>query len=125
MTSTLDPPSTREHPRYPVSLRVDYSTRDAFLANHVSNLSRGGLFIASERPLPVNAELDLVLILPGAEARIQARGRVIWNYDIRKGTSHVTPGMGIKFLDMPSSDRQRLADYLATLQPATPRPVGA
>jgi type IV pilus assembly protein PilZ len=112
---------TRQEQRYPVNLRVDYSTRDAFIANRITNLSKGGLFIPTEKPLPVHAELDLVLTLPERAEHIQARGRVIWNYDIRKGTSRVIPGMGIKFVDMSPDDKQKLADYIETL-PATPQP---
>jgi type IV pilus assembly protein PilZ len=112
----------RQHRRYPVNLRVDYSTRDAFLANRVSNLSQGGMFIPTDSPLPVQSELDLVLSLNGDGGdggQIRARGRVIWNYDIRKGTSRVVPGMGIKFVDLSPDDNRRLVDYLATLRPAT------
>lgn len=118
---TEGPPSTREHARHPVNLRVDWSTRDAFTANHVSNISKGGLFIPSETPLPVNSELDLVLTLSEPEERIRARGRVIWNYDIRKGTTRVIPGMGIKFVDISTADRARLDSYLAALGPGKAR----
>ncbi len=117
MTERLEP---RQHERYPVDLRVDCTTRDAFLANRVSNLSKGGLFIATDKPLPVQSELDLVFTLKEEDARIRARGRVIWNYDIRQGTSRVIPGMGIKFIDMSPDDSRKLVDYLATLQPAKP-----
>ncbi len=109
----------RQHPRYPVNLTVDFTTREAFVGNHVSNLSRGGLFIATDSPLPVHSELDLELTLPQRDERIRARGRVIWNYDIRRGTSRVVPGMGIKFLDMSTADNRRLTDYLATLAVAS------
>ena len=117
MTEALQP---RQYQRHPVDLRVDYSTRDAFLANRVSNLSQGGLFIATDNPLPVQSELDLVLTLQDDEERIRARGRVIWNYDIRKGTSRIVPGMGIKFVDLSPADSCRLADFLAALQPPPP-----
>ncbi len=117
MTEALLP---RQFKRYPVDLRVDYGTRDAFLANRVSNLSRGGLFIATETPLPVQSELDLVLTLKNEDERIRARGRVVWNYDIRKGTSRVIPGMGIRFVDLSPDDSHRLVDYLDTLRPAPP-----
>jgi uncharacterized protein (TIGR02266 family) len=108
---------TREHERYSVDLRVDCSTRDAFLSNHVTNLSRGGLFIKSDTPLPVSTEVDLTLTLPGTESPVKACGRVIWNYDIQKGSSHMVRGMGIKLLDMGLDERQRLEAYLETLQP--------
>ncbi len=110
----------RKHERFPVNLQVDCQTKDAFLANRVSNLSQGGLFIPTEDPLPVQSELDLVLEFHEGTDSIRARGRVIWNYDIRKGTSRVIRGMGIKFLDLAPDDSRRLADYLATLQPAPP-----
>jgi type IV pilus assembly protein PilZ len=115
----------RQYERYPVNLRVDFSTRDAFLANRVSNLSQGGLFIATETPLPVQSELDIVLTLKDEDERIRARGRVIWTYDIRKGTSKVIPGMGIKFVDLSRDDHRRLVDYLATLRPAPLAPPTA
>jgi uncharacterized protein (TIGR02266 family) len=108
---------TREHPRYEVSIPVDCSTRDAFVSNHVCNISRGGLFIRSETPLPLHSEVSLVLRLPGAERSIRATGRVIWNYDMPKGTARIVPGTGIRFLDLPASDRALLESYLTGLTP--------
>jgi len=113
----------REHSRYPVDLKVDYSTRDAFLSNHVTNLSRGGLFIKSDNPLPVSAEVDLTLTLPGTDGPMRARGRVIWNYDIGKGSYQVVRGMGIKLIDLGTKERQTLTEYLNSLRPTEPLPV--
>ena len=108
---------TREHPRYEVSIPVDYSTRHVFVSNHVCNISKGGLFIRSADPLPLNTEVSLVLHLPETEQCIRATGRVIWNYDIQKGTTQIVPGSGIRFVDMPPSDRASLESYLADLTP--------
>jgi type IV pilus assembly protein PilZ len=116
---------TREHERYCVDLRVDYSTRDAFVSNRVTNLSRGGLFIESDRPLPVATEVDLTLTLPGTEGALKACGRVIWNYDIQKGSSRVIRGMGIKLLDMGSDARRTLEKYIENLQPADALPASS
>ena len=107
----------REHPRYEVSIPVDCSTQEFFFANHVCNISRGGLFIRSDEPLPLQAEVSLVLRLPGTDESIRATGRVIWNYDIQKGTSRIVPGSGIRFIGMAASDRSKLESYLATLTP--------
>jgi len=107
----------REHPRYEVSIPVDCSTRDVFLSNHVCNISKGGLFLRSETPLPLDTEVSLVLRLPGSEQCIRATGRVIWNYDMKKGTTRIVPGTGIRFLDLPPSDRATLEGFLAGLNP--------
>ena len=113
----------REHVRYPVDLTVDYSTRDAFVSNCVTNLSRGGLFIKSDNPLPVGAEVDLTLTLPGVDRLMRTRGRVIWNYDMGKGSCHLVRGMGIKFIDMGTTERRRLAGLLETLRATEPLPA--
>ena len=108
----------REHLRYEVSIPVDCSTRHFFVSNHVCNISKGGLFIRSDSPLPLDAEVSLVLRLPGTDQCIRATGRVIWNFDMQKGTTRIVPGSGIRFVGMPPSDRAILESYLARLTPA-------
>jgi uncharacterized protein (TIGR02266 family) len=108
---------TRKHPRYTVTIPVDCSTRDMFLSNPVCNISKGGLFIRSENPLPLNAEVRLILYLPATKGHIRATGRVVWNYDIEKHSCHIVPGSGIRFVDMSASDRATLENYLAGLKP--------
>jgi type IV pilus assembly protein PilZ len=109
----------RADERYQVSIPVDCSTLHMFISNHVNNISRGGLFLASDTPLPLNAEVSLVLRLPTAGTSIHATGRVAWNYDVRKGTSRIVPGSGIRFVEMGPADRATLEAYLERLS----RPV--
>jgi len=108
----------REHPRYEVSIPVDCSTRHLFVSNHVCNISRGGLFIQSADPLPLNTEVSLVLHLPETGRNIFATGRVMWSSDIEKESPRVVPGSGIRFVGMTASDRAALESYLAGLGPA-------
>jgi uncharacterized protein (TIGR02266 family) len=108
---------TREHSRYEVTIPVDCSTSHVFVSNHVCNISKGGLFIRSDSPLPLDAEVALVLRLPGTDRAIRATGRVIWNYDMQKGTTRIVPGSGIRFLDMSAADRSMLEEFLAGLAP--------
>lgn len=108
--------------RYRVDIPVDCTTREAFFSNRVTNLSRGGLFLRSDTPLPLQAEVDLEFTLPGTATTIQATGRVIWNYDVAKGSSRIVPGSGIKFVDISAADKALLEDCLARLASAdTPR----
>ena len=105
----------RAHQRFRVTIPVDCSTQHVFISNHVSNISKGGLFIRSEQPLPLNAEVSLVLRLPATGKCIRATGRVVWNYDMLKGTSRIVPGSGIRFIDMSPRDRAALEAYLERL----------
>ena len=111
--------------RYRVRIRVDCHTRDMFVSNRVTNISRGGVFIESDRPLPIDSESDITLTLPDSERQIETRGRVIWTYDMRKGSSHLVPGMGIKFVDMTSEDRSNLEDYIDKLTRLVQTPIGS
>jgi type IV pilus assembly protein PilZ len=113
--------SRRAHQRYEVTIPVDCSTLDVFVSGQVSNISRGGLFIRSEKPLPLSAEVTLVLQLTATGRCIRASGRVVWNFDIQKGTSRIVPGSGIRFVDMSEGDREALGDYLERLA----RPVAS
>jgi uncharacterized protein (TIGR02266 family) len=107
--------STRTHPRYEVSLPVDCTTRDVFVSSQFCNISRGGMFIRSDTPLPIDTEVALVLHLSESGRSIRARGRVVWNYDMVKGTTRIVPGSGIRFVDMAAEDRKALDGFLIDL----------
>lgn len=87
-----------------------------FLSNHVTNLSKGGLFIETPSPLPLQSEVLLKLTLPDVGAIMETKGRVIWTYDVKKGTARVVPGMGIKLVETSPEHRQQLEGYLAGLE---------
>ncbi len=111
MDTAVDVRSERASERFSVDIKVDCATRDMFVSNRVMNISRGGLFIASDQPLPISSQVQLKLSL-GDSLTIEAQGRVIWNYDIRKGSSKVIPGTGIKFLNLSPEHTARLERYL-------------
>jgi len=100
-------------PRYAVDILIDCSTKDLFLANRMTNISRGGMFIQTR--LPLDAEIDLRFKLPGSELTIDARGRVVWNYDIRRGSVHLVAGSGIRFTEMEPEHRAALESCLRAL----------
>ncbi len=109
-------------PRYSVAIQVDCATRDLFVANRITNISRGGVFI--ETILPLDAEVDLSFSLPGPNVTIGTKGRVVWTYDIRKDSFHLVQGSGIRFVGMPAEHRLVLEDYLQQLTPAPAKREG-
>ncbi len=105
----------RKDRRHRVRIDVDCTTHGVFVSNRVSNISRSGAFIESDKPLPIDAEVQMTLALPESGQEVHAVGRVIWNYDMRKETAQFVPGMGIKFMDMSAEDRALLEDYVERL----------
>ena len=84
----------RVHDRIPLFLEVEYRTAGAFLVSYTSNLSKGGLFIDTDRPLTVGTELLLRFTIPES-GRIEVRGMVAW---IRPQSTDGKPtGMGVEF----------------------------
>ena len=46
----------RASPRHAITLRVDYKRMNTFFADYTRNISKGGTFIRTERPLDVTTE---------------------------------------------------------------------
>jgi type IV pilus assembly protein PilZ len=102
-------------PRYAVDISVDETTTEIFTGGRVTNISRGGLFIETSNPLPLQTAVDLVLRLPEIATVIKLSGRVVWTYDVRRTTSRLMTGSGIKFMDMSPDQRDVLEGYLARI----------
>jgi uncharacterized protein (TIGR02266 family) len=80
--------------RIPLSLEVEYRTAGAFLVAYTSNLSKGGLFIETDRPAPVGTALMLSFTIPSGE-KLQVRAAVAW---VRPQPNDGKPaGMGVEF----------------------------
>ena len=82
----------RQHARIPVSLAVSYPSRGDLQKDLVTDLSPGGLFVRTSKPLPIGTEVDLEVTLDDADVPMHVRGKVIW---LRQ--RHGPEGMGIQF----------------------------
>jgi type IV pilus assembly protein PilZ len=83
----------RQHPRLPVSLKVTYLSRGDLQKDLVTDLSPGGLFVRTSRPLPIGTEVDLEVVLAEADPAFTVRGKVVW----LRGVKDKQEGMGIQF----------------------------
>jgi uncharacterized protein (TIGR02266 family) len=104
-------------PRYRVDIRVDELTSSMFTAGRVTNISRGGLFMETAQPLPLQTKIDLALQLPDIRTVLNVQARVVWTYDVRRSNSQIMTGTGIKFEDMTPEQHQLLETYLSRLAP--------
>lgn len=64
------------HPRRPIELKVEYKRLNTFFADYTKNISRGGTFIKTSRPLPVGTEFLFKLFVPGLEEPLTIHGEV-------------------------------------------------
>ena len=87
----------RRELRAPIELRVEYKRVNTFFADYTKNISRGGTFIATERPLDIGTEFVFALDLPGLTEPLRLRGRVMWTTKVEDSSKANPAGMGIEF----------------------------
>jgi type IV pilus assembly protein PilZ len=94
--SSEDDDRRREN-RTPIELKVGYKRLNTFFADYTRNISRGGTFIGTERPLPLGTEFVFALTVPGLEEPLRLTGKVIWTTSVEDATKANPAGMGIEF----------------------------
>ena len=77
---------------------VEYRRLNTFFADYTRNISRGGTFIKTNKPLDVDTEFLFKLQIPTLEEPIVLKGKVQWVVTTEEATEDTPPGMGIKFL---------------------------
>lgn len=98
----------RRNPRAPIDLKVEYKKMNTFFADYTKNISKGGTFIKTDRPLPVGTEFLFKLSLPKRERPFELRGAVIWTNQPSEIQHPEVPemGMGIRFIFGTDGERE-------------------
>lgn len=101
----------RQEERAAIELKVEYHRLNTFFYDYTKNISKGGTFIKTTRPLDIGTIFLFKLFVPTFAEPLVLRGEVRWVF--REGeppppeapADAVDPGMGIRF--MYEDDQQR------------------
>ena len=119
-----DPPSPgardlekekRDAERAAITLKVDYKRLNTFFADYTKNISKGGTFIRTAKPLAVGTEFLFVLSLPTLNEQVQLTGEVKWVVSEAESSGDKPPGMGIKFKFDSDADRAKVDEFVERL----------
>lgn len=99
-------------------LLVAYRTVDGFITDWAVNISKGGIFINTDTPLPVGTTVRLIVSLPDAAFPFDLTGKVARVSEYGDGND--VPGMGIEFVDVDEDKRNRLERFVEKLKKALP-----
>jgi len=107
-------PEHRKEDRAPITLRVEYKRINTFFADYTKNISKGGTFIRTARPLDVGTEFMFVLALPEAvhadghhePRQLELKGVVKWVVAEAEAGGDGPGGMGIQFVFTDDSQRE-------------------
>ena len=119
---TKNYPARREHPRFNVDIQVAVSVADEKFAARTRDMSRAGLCLIGEQPIPADTEISLELVLTFGEAGtsepLKMIGRVAW-CTAMFGAYQI----GVKFVKL-DDDRARYLDMFLGFLDGTLAPDG-
>ena len=112
LASTVTEPKSegRTHPRAPIELKVDYKKLNSFFADYTRNISKGGTFIKTRKPLPVGTRFLFKLSIPARDDPFELLGEVAWS-----NAEGEDAGMGIRFVYADDTQRFTFEDLLERL----------
>lgn len=105
----------RNENRAAIELNVEYKRLNTFFADYTRNISKGGTFIRTDRPLDVNTEFVFALSIKGIEEPLRLRGRVRWIVRPADATAESPAGMGIEFMYRDDRDRRATEEIVEKL----------
>lgn len=118
--------SARKADRLQHELLVAYRTVDGFITDWATNISRGGIFINTRNPLAVGTTVRLIISLPDTAFPFELHGKVARVSEFDNPQNQV-PGMGIEFLNVDDTTRDRIQQFVEKLRKELPEeaPKGA
>jgi len=115
-------PTRREHPRFNVDIQVGVTVADAKFDARTRDMSRAGLCLIGDQPIPPDTEISLELVLTFGEAGtsepLQMSGRVAWCTTLFGAYQ-----IGVKFVNV-DEDRARYLNMFMGFLDGTLAPDG-
>ena len=105
-------------PRRALTVMVGMEHRGQFFTAFSANISAQGLFVGTDRLLPVGSAVDVFLQVPGAYEEIGIRAEVRWTRSVdHPRDDHSTPGslgagMGLRFVNLDPDARILIDRYV-------------
>jgi uncharacterized protein (TIGR02266 family) len=111
------PETVRMHPetehrrdtRVIVEVDVGLLSDSNFYTGLAEDVSRGGVFVATQEPLPPGTIVLLFFVLAGGRT-LRAEGVVRW---LRSAATSAAPGMGVAFTSLGDEERQAIEAFCA------------
>jgi uncharacterized protein (TIGR02266 family) len=88
LLQTRSGPDRRRSPRKACSLAVNYTSWEGAFKGLMRNISAGGMFIQTDKPLAVGQEITTTLSVSNNREPIKITGQIVWR---------VPDGIGVKF----------------------------
>jgi uncharacterized protein (TIGR02266 family) len=108
-------PNKRQSTRLYHEIPVAYRSVGSFLTDWATNISQGGLFINTRKPLAVGSEVKLIIQLPGAAFPFDISGRVT-RIEAVGNRTNAAPGMAVEFTELDRAKREKIEAFVQRLR---------
>lgn len=115
MSQPAKPPQ-RHSQRVQMQAQVDLSSDNNFFNGFSSNISDGGLFVATVNLLPIGTDIDLTFTLPSGQ-KVTAHGQVRWVRVVDDRHPESFPGLGIQFTRLDAEAQDAINEFVASREP--------
>jgi len=99
----------RESVRVPLALKVNFESYGEIRECLMTNMSLGGIFIATTSPLPIGTPFLVRLDIADSGEHLELGGEVV-SQDMSADLSHEQRGMGIRFVNLSEEQRKQVHD---------------
>lgn len=107
----------RAHRRAPLKAVISLTSENNFYSGFTIDISRGGIFVATETPLPLHYACEVEFTLPDERGMILATCEVQWVRAPGGGDDGPPPGMGLRFLELPDEAQERIDEFVEQRDP--------
>jgi len=102
--------------RVAMQTQVDLQSDSNFFTGFSTNISEGGLFVATVNVLPPGTPVDVTFTLP-AGARLTVKGEVRWTREVNDRTPEVFPGVGVRFTEVDPAVVSQIKTFVQQREP--------
>ena len=101
---------SRASVRVPLSLNVNFESRGEVRKCLMKNLSAGGIFVATESPLPIGTPFNVRIRIEKAGEEVELPGEVV-TVGVTANLAEKANGMGIRFVNLSEAQQQLVARF--------------
>ncbi len=102
--------------RLPLEVEVSSVSDHNFYLGFSSNVSEGGIFVATHTLLPVGSQLAIRFSLPGDSTSMLITTEVRWVREHNE-SSDTAPGLGLKFVNLSAETLLKIQSFVCSHDP--------
>lgn len=106
----------RSTPRALLKAEVDFASDSNFYSGFSTDIADGGLFLATLSLLAVGSLVTVRFSIPGS-GEVEATGEVRWVRAFDELAPFISPGMGIRFIELRGDAKELIARFVAQREP--------